>query len=305
MYQYSDQPSMHIMARRSQQITFDQAATDGLVKYFQHNSTKAIVKYVDLIPGPQPYVPKNFPWFVANKIKLSSYYGYDWHLGVNYLYRRLMPVTLPAGETELAYRPNWEWARMTGADFVLYQEGKSSNDPQLAEFIDLSDPTRVYHFSANSIRYVVAPLKFAPLPHDPVVFDNGYIRLHSLDPLATVSDFSTNNAGDLTFTVDSSKTADIEYLFWPNAHSHVYLDNREVTPPTQTKDLVSVFVPAGKHLVDMRYRRPMLTAFLGFYLIYGILIIVSVCYEALVFLRRSPSLLKLRFRKRLTSEAAV
>jgi len=246
---------------------------EGIGAYFRANSQKAIIKYIDLLPGPQPLIPKNLPWLLLRETKLSSYYGYDWHVGTNYLYRGIMGIALPAGQTELIFRPDWEWLRATGAEFVLFREGLSGNDPKLADYVDLRNPARAYRFTGDH-PYVIAPLKFPPLSGDPIVFDNGYVRVRSADPAAKVSDFWTNDAGSLSFTVESSQPAKAEYLFWPNSHHVVRVDDSTV-PTVIEERLLTASVPGGKHQVSISYEHALLTLFVIFYALYVGLILVG------------------------------
>jgi len=281
MYNYSNNPD-HLNELKTEQLTRDSAATDALVGYFRNHSTKSIVKYIDLVPSPQPYVPKNLPWFVIEKVKLSSYYGYEWHLGANYQYRRAMDIIQPQDDPDLAFRPDWEWLRLTGAEFVLFEEGRKTNDPALGAYVDL-DPTRVYRFSGNNRNYVVAPLTFPPLAGAPVVFDNGYIRVQSWDPGVRISAFSTNDAGTLSFTIQTSQSATVQYLFWPNPHTHVYLDGGRATTSLHDR-LLTMSVPAGTHVVAFTYRRLLLTMFLVFYGIYAGLLLLLAAYSGVAFI---------------------
>jgi hypothetical protein len=284
MYHYSDDTARHYEARVAQQFMLDPAGMDGLAAYFKKNSNKAIIKYVDLIPGPQPYIPKNLPWVMLNRVKLSSYFGYDWHLGVNYEYRVMMPALPPPGDADIEYRPDWDWLRMTGAEFVLFKQDDTFNDPKLADYIDLSDPSRMYALGGD-LHYMMAPLKFPPLPGEPVVFDNGYIRIHSQDSEAKVSDFSTNDAGNLSFTVETSQPAEVQYLFWPNPHTHVYLDGNTASTSLQDR-LLTTSVPAGKHSVAFSYQRALLTIFLFLYGGYASLVLLLAGYTGAQFIAR-------------------
>ena len=282
MYHYSDDPARHYEARVSQQFMLDPAAMNGLAAYFKKNSTKAIIKYVDLLPGPQPYIPKNLPWVMLDRVKLSSYFGYDWHLGVNYEYRLIMLAVPPPGDSDIEYRPDWDWVRMTGAEFVLFKQDDRFNDPKLAKYVDLNDPSRIYPLGGD-LHYIMAPLKFPPPPGAPVAFDNGYIRVQDRDSRAKVSNFSTNDTGNLGFTIETSLPAKVQYLFWPNPHTHVHVDGEAAMTSLQDR-LLTISVPAGKHVVRFSYQRASLAMFLILYGAYAGLILLLAAHTAVNYL---------------------
>jgi hypothetical protein len=288
-YSFGDSrnPDEYFDKMQKTQLVFQPQAKQDFINFIKTHSKKAIVKYVDLVPGPTPFTAKNLSWFLLPDVKLSSYYGYDWEMGISQAYSNHFPVinppscatqpvdpgkTPPPSDCRLAFRPDWEWIRQTGADFVLFEDGALSTDPMLSTYVDL-DPAKVYNFIAeekdNYPTYTLAPTKFLPLAGDPVVFDNGYVRVRSVDGEARIDSFKTNNAGDLVFTIDSRYPATVEYLFWPNTHLNAAVDEHHVDAVANER-LMKFIVPAGHHKFSMKYRRLGLDIFLGFYILYGI-----------------------------------
>lgn len=270
MYRYSGS-SKSFSVHANKDLVANVGEMDGVITYFHTHSTKAIVKYVDLVPDARPFVPKNLPWIVASKLKLSSYYGYDLHLGVNYRYRQIMGVTLPEGDGELAFRPDWEWLRLTGAEFAIFEDGNKFNDPNFAKFVDVR-PQVVFRFSGRGRNFVIAPLDFAPGGGRPIVFDNGYIRIRSDDPRTSVNNFTTNDAGSIGLSVSAHAPAEVEYLFWPNSHLRAVVDDVGVGAVPERR-LLTYDLAAGDHTFRMFYRNRKLQVFLIVYLMYGLALI--------------------------------
>lgn len=273
-YRVISYPMAQFSNRINSSIAYNPSQSQALAKFFTGHSDKLIVRYINLLPGTGPYVPRNFPWFVLPNFMLSDYYGYEWHTGVNFEYRRLMDFGVNEPE-KMNLRPNWEWLRVTGAQFALFREGDTGVDPKLAEFADYSDPAKVYRFAGNGEKFVVVPLKFSGDGPNKIRFDNGFLRALSDDSSTTVSSFTTDYAGSVTALVDSRDATEVEYLFWKNAHLKALVDGREVTTLNK-KGLLSVSVPAGRHEVKFVYRNNLVTLFNVMALIYGLILVVSI-----------------------------
>lgn len=272
MYQFSNNNNNHLDNIISQQVTYSTTTTDALVHYFKINSDKSITKIINLLPSPRPFIPRNFPWFTAYKMKLSMYYGYDWHLSTNNSYRQLMKAITVKGEPDLAMRPDWEWLRKTGAQFVLFEENRKSNDPALSTYVDLSNPEKVYRMTSGGKVFIAAPLKFNAIEN--VVFDNGYIRVINTDKNTKITAFTTNTAGDFKFNISSTRPSTVEYLFWPNKKMIAHVDNVKMNFYTHD-GLYSLHIPTGDHSVRFFYRSLLLDVFLVFYILYGLTMFVA------------------------------
>jgi hypothetical protein len=131
-----------------------------LLSYFRTHSQKAIVKYVDLQPGMGNYISKNYPWFMAMDLPLSTYAGYEFLQAPRAAYGRRMVMTTLGATDNVAMRPDWKWVAQTGAEFVVYLDGYPLNDPHLGEVADL-DPSRVLRLPNN---VVIAPLRSLSFP---------------------------------------------------------------------------------------------------------------------------------------------
>jgi hypothetical protein len=227
---------------------------------------------------------------------LSHYFGYEPHLATAMDYRARMVTTIPPGGDDWIKRPDWEWLRQTGADFVLFNEGEKLNDERLMEHVDLSDPKRVLRLPVEGKPPVVAaPLKFRPLEGDPVVLDNGYVRVRSHGGGATVQGFTANNASRIGLRIDSATGATLEYLFWPNRRLVFTIDGKKAATRRNEQGLMVLDVPAGSWDVRIDYRNGVLSLFLLVYGVYAAAVLG--CAAAPLWLRFSRRLLRLRTSK--------
>ena len=267
-------------AERGRHLEIEAEVSDRLVRYFRSQSTKPIVKYLDITPNVREYLSKNYPWFVAEQITLGSYGGYDWHVGTRDAYMQRMQIIVPAGQQQLIMRPDWHWVARTGAEFVVYQEGHPLNDAGLPQFVDASNPSRVLHLP-NGI--VVAPLRFGQESGDALraVFDNGYLRV--VEPVASnlvrgagdpgsraVADgFHTNGASELSLDLRADRPVKVQYLFWPNERLKFYVQGTRVDA-TIEDGLQTVSIPSGRQHLEIHYVNWPLRVFLFFYALYAL-----------------------------------
>lgn len=157
MFDFSTLPEYHFNQQRPRNLAVDDANNARLLAYFRAHSSKAIIKYVDLLPGIDNYVPRNYPWYTVRELPLSTYGGYDFSHAPRAAYSRVARFT--AFENSIwVLRPDWRWVAKTGGEFAVYQEGFRYNDPHLDEVLDQSDPAKVLRLP-NGI--VVAPLRRA------------------------------------------------------------------------------------------------------------------------------------------------
>jgi hypothetical protein len=95
-------------------IVFNIDEMNSLITFFKENSTeKKIIKYLNLSSDITTYVPRNFPWYVENRIKLSNFYGYEPHLASYLEYRGKFPFY---GIIDFNYVFN------TGCDYIIVAE---------------------------------------------------------------------------------------------------------------------------------------------------------------------------------------
>jgi hypothetical protein len=160
IYDYSD-PASNV--KRRDLIVLDKANNSRVVSYFKTQSHKPIKKYVDLTPGLRDYLSKNYPWFVSKDVQLASYGGYEFSLAARAEYLSRMITTVRPGDSAHIMLPDWNWLARTGAEFVVYQDGYTMNDPRLREVAHVSDGSRVLRLPHN---IVIAPLKLRDVLSD-------------------------------------------------------------------------------------------------------------------------------------------
>ena len=276
-YDYSKRENAY-EAKSEKQITMQKGKAVALADFMTRNSGKEITKYHNVTPGLHGYVPQNLPWFLGRESKLSNYQSYDMHVSTALAYRERMHATVVPGSPDWNHRPDWEWMRQTGADFIIYDPKNPQNDPRLgdgsySEFVDLSDPERVLALLDGT---VVAPLKFQPLAGGRVAFDNGYVRLRSDEPGATVRSFVTDDATFLRMVVESGGPAVLEYEFWPVRGLLVSIKGTLTSFKVNAAGLPYVELPPGRSEVEIVYRNLWLTAFGVVYVLYGLTVLAFV-----------------------------
>ena len=106
-----------------------------------------------------------------------------------------------------------------------------------------------------------------------------------LDPadvsLPLIEAFESNDANWLSMTVNAPEPAIAQYLLWPNPRAVFYLDGKP-TVPTDVNGLAAVQIPAGRHVVEMRYRHWPLRLFWLLYAGYGFALVAITVPSAVV-----------------------
>jgi len=284
MYDFSSGQSWQVPAERGKQsIVFQDAENAKLIAYFKANSQKNKIKFINLVPDYHTsYVPKNYAWFVKDKVNLSGYNGYEPHLGTPLAYRAKMVSTIIAPATKWHFIPDWDWMKRTGAEFVIYKDGEASNDKTLLQYADLSDPKKMLDLPQG---IKVAPLKFEKTYARPVVFDNGYIRVYSDDANTTVSAFKANDATYMKFKVTSSTPSEVDYLFWANDKLRLEV-NGDRQEFINTNGLLSVQLKAGDNDVSITYKNFKMLIFMIFYVLYILAFVLFVVGSVRLFIKR-------------------
>lgn len=124
-------------------IIFNTQEMNNLVSFFDVNSPeKKIIKYLNLSSEITTYVPRNFPWYVQNRIKLSNYYGYEPHLASYREYRSMFPFY---GTIDFNYVFN------KGCDYIIVSNKDFNKYQDILE--NRVDKNIVYHLSNGETVY--------------------------------------------------------------------------------------------------------------------------------------------------------
>lgn len=99
-------------------------------------------------------------------------------------------------------------------------------------------------------------------------------------------DFDTNNANYMRMEYEADVPTTIQYLFWSNPRIKYYLNGKKA-PVQNDNGLVSINVPAGTNIIEIRYTHWPLILFWVFYGIFGVLLIWALIPERLIIALKS------------------
>ncbi|MFC1566332.1 hypothetical protein ACFL4A_00655 [bacterium] len=141
-YAFFIMDSNRVYYQSKDNIILHQEKVHGLIDFIDKNTDKALPKYVNTSKEVYSFVPRNFPWLVQNKFRVSNYYGYELHLASYLGYRERMPYY---GNI------NFNWLLKTGCDFIIVDETTDRKYEKLInKYIDkdvyyqLQDSTKIY-----------------------------------------------------------------------------------------------------------------------------------------------------------------
>jgi|APSaa5957512535_1039671.scaffolds.fasta_scaffold06325_6 hypothetical protein len=114
----------------SSSIIFNDNETDRLINFLKSNSNSRIIKYAEFSGAIDPYIPRNYPWYVEKRIKLSNYMGYEPHLS---RYRGYIESFASYGAVDFNYLFD------TGSEFIISNDDQIKHyEEELGETLDLS-----------------------------------------------------------------------------------------------------------------------------------------------------------------------
>ncbi len=96
-----------------------------------------------------------------------------------------------------------------------------------------------------------------------------------------VNKFKTNNANYMRLNLQSSSPASVEYLFWNNPRLLFYL-NGKPAKIVEREGLTAINIPAGKNIIEVRYRNISLTIFWIFYAAFSFALLFSLIPKCLL-----------------------
>jgi hypothetical protein len=282
MYEFSKKPWRY-KSKVPQEMLLDdvhQDITAGHLKAYAPGKDK--IKIVNMLPAFHgSYFAKNMPWVLRDKVNVMDYTGYEQHIAVPKDYKKHMFLSVPQGGKDYIYTPDPEWLKKTGADYVVFRNSYDFNTPGVVAMIDDTKPTLALPYEVT----VAALKQEVPQEKDgkTLVFDNGYIRVYSADPAATVSGFTSNDANDMRFTLAAKAPSEVEYLFWPRKRVVVKVGGNKAETRREN-GLMQFTVPTGKLEVRLCYWNLKLILFL---VGYGVYFAALLCLLFLPFFTRT------------------
>jgi hypothetical protein len=177
MYDRAHNGNTYAKQRERQKFALDAGEREKIVAFLKRNSSKSIVKYVDITPmwnadGVETF-PKNFPYFVLNELQLSSYGGFTFYLSSISSYSKRMPVV----GAETAVVPDWQLLADSGAEFVVARSADLQRG-YLKEIAALVKAEQILRLSSDVVIVrLPADVDTAQVNDVAPIFDNGYFRI--------------------------------------------------------------------------------------------------------------------------------
>jgi hypothetical protein len=246
------------------EVAFVPERRDLLIGYFNKNSNKELIKYVDITLGIEKPngVMLNSPWLLRGKLKTSNYMGYEPHLAIDRDYMAKFPYPYYG-------KINVPWLLSTGADFVIYNQASwAIHSTELEKWVDKNVPELDLWYG-----YKVAKLKNVLGPVDGILarstwdFDNGIVRTFSTAGASLVTNFKTDFVSSVNFNVESSSPVTVHYTLFPNKMMELRIDGKR-SDITLKNDLLEFTLPPGRHFVEYNYKNSIQTIFVFVYLLY-------------------------------------
>lgn len=257
-------------------IVFSEQNIDAMDDYISSLADKQLYKMVTVEPADDStvtsYVPSNYAWYQLSEYNLTSYRGYELHLGVPEDYRNCFAwwnVT------------DWEYIANTRGDLAIIHISELSELESLyGEYLALSNPPQ--HIGNDY--YVCKLKKFIPSYYTGSSFvidentsmDNGYFYAPNLSN-DCIEDFSTDDASYFRITLTADQAEDVAFLLYDNRNYHYYVDGMEIEPTVQD---MQAFIPInqGAHTIEVKYENVLATVskmiFLAYYSVCGVIVVI-------------------------------
>lgn len=219
VYGYAKNDNSLSVQKNLNPYLLDENLQNEVINYFKSNGdNKELIKYIDLTPmwdeNGRSNFPKSFPYAVLNKIKLSSYHGFNFYLSPFNSYYVNNPVIasvfgknagrggLPIGRYVLS--PDLSWALHTGADFIIFKSDQF-NDNAFAIFLPFIDLSTRKTFSKD---INIVKIK----KHNFDLFNNGIFKLSNnvfkISDLVNISKNKHSISSSFSYDSPSSKAFD-------------------------------------------------------------------------------------------------
>lgn len=252
-------------------IIFNQSEIDQLVDFLKTNSDSKIIKYANLFPEIHSYIPRNFPWYVEHKVKLSNYYGYELHLASYKGYRDKFPYY---GTIDFQY------LFQTGCEFIIVNDellAKYSNflDDKIDEgkVLSLSNGCKVYKLKKYKIekRFVPGKYKIEVSSAD-ASYNDGFIYIADKNSFE-IKRFSTDYLNKVEYELNVKEPIVIDYLFY-NSKSYIATITSVGQKGSTKTHGSSIELLPGHYTIEFSYTNKLYFLFLSFLLLYIITMVV-------------------------------
>jgi hypothetical protein len=240
IYDYASGRNTRVEQRVMQPMALDGDQQDRFLAWVNalpHAPNKEIIKYVDLTKlwannGRETF-PKSFPWLVLNKVRLSSYHGFEFRMGATAQYLESMPMAVR--EETWVLNPNWDTVLAANADFVIAYESDIESG-LLSPVLGEQDRSRFYRLPGGLL---AAPLPQwqGGLPPENTAFDNGLFQITARVPnscsdltnvargrSAVLSSIFSGRSGSAAVDGDTDGSLDRNSIAHSDKDSHAWLD---------------------------------------------------------------------------------
>lgn len=286
VYMTTNWISLSNTGNTAKDIVNNETRKNGLINYFYANTSKTLIKYIDLTPEIEKHggVPHNFPWFVHYRAddnrRISSYMGYDQGLAQQLEYAQKFSYF---GQHDKKYLVG------SGLDYVIYDsKTKTKESYWLSQVIDNKVAE---HDIGNG--FFVAKVSQSQEFEKNLVYDNGVFRVYSEDANLSVGLFKTNWSSRIEFKLLSDKPSIIQFQMFPHKYWKYLLNGTKVVPVLTPSGLASFELPAGANNFIVRYTNYWNLLFVGLYIFYIVLIFIVLARYVFIFSikKRGPVLL--------------
>lgn len=251
------------------EVAFSPERRELLYGYFKKNSNKDLIKYVDITLGIEKPngVMLNFPWLLRDKLRTSSYTGYEPHLAIDRDYMAKFPYPYYG-------KINIPWLLRTGADFVIYNQASwAIHSAELEQWVDKNVPELdlLYGYKVAKLKNVSGLVDDIPA-RNTWNFDNGIVRISNTTGTALVTSFETDFVSRVHFNVESSSPVTVRYALFPNKMMELRVDG-ERSDVTLNYGLLEFTLPPGQHFVEYNYKNPLHKIFIVVYQLYIVFLV--------------------------------
>ena len=268
-YQFSNPPPKAY----ENTILFSEARSNALLNYFKSNSDKLLIKYADLTSSIEKFngVELNYPWMVRNKMFISNYMGYEFHLSLDQDYLNKFPWV---GTVDIS------WLLATGADYIIYDE--QSWQKYGANFANLVNQ----QVPVLDLGYGYKVAKLNQYNDESQIFNNGVISVSGYSKKSIVTQFKSDFSSYVRFNISSEVPVKVNYLLFPNKHLKLKINNIEAPIGLDSKGISEILLNPGEYSVEYYYDNKLQKIFGCLYYCYVFILISLLSWQSMLFINK-------------------